>query len=94
METGVKIMSVHKAISEHSKTQNKRVEDFILLDQERERLIEDAIAKCKENLEYDVAQINKVTLEINELARKGIVPGRKLVTKEMVAEFVERLSQK
>lgn len=83
-------MSVHKALSEHSKKQNKRIMDFMQLDQKRELLIDEAVTACKNNNPYDVDGINKVTGQINELARLGIVPQRKLVTKEMVAEYAKR----
>jgi hypothetical protein len=66
--------------------------DFMRLEEEREQLIEDAITKCKNNEPFAVNLINNVTNEINEIARKGIVPQRKLVTKEMVVEFVKRRS--
>ncbi|WP_223701972.1 YpbS family protein [Sutcliffiella deserti] len=81
-------MSVHKAISEHSKKQNQIVSTFLNLEQQRETYIEEAILKCKQNQPYTTEKINNVTSRINELAKKGIAPQRKLVTKEMVEEYV------
>ena len=83
-------MSVHKAISEHSRKQNQVVMNFLQLEQQRETYIEEAIVLCRQQQPYTTDKINKVTNQINELARKGIAPQRKLVTKEMVEEFVSR----
>lgn len=83
-------MSVHKAISAHSKKQNQIVSTFLQLEQKRENFIEDAIVLCKQNKPFTTEKINEVTKQINELARHGIAPQRKLVTKEMVQEFVSR----
>jgi hypothetical protein len=85
-------MSVHKAISEHSKSQNKRIGDFLRLEKLREELIEDAVSKCKNKLPYGVEKINIITKEMNQLAREGIVPQRKTVTTEMVEEYVNKLN--
>ncbi|MCM3617297.1 YpbS family protein [Sutcliffiella horikoshii] len=83
-------MSVHKAISEHSRKQNKVVMSFLQLEQQREAYIEEATQLCREKEPFTTEKINAVTKQINELARKGIAPQRKLVTKEMVEEFVSR----
>ncbi|WP_339146442.1 MULTISPECIES: YpbS family protein [unclassified Sutcliffiella] len=83
-------MSVHKAISEHSRKQNQVVMNFLQLEQQREAYIEEAIVLCRQNIPYTTEKINEVTKRINELARKGIAPQRQLVTKEMVEEFVSR----
>ncbi|MEH7119861.1 YpbS family protein [Neobacillus vireti] len=80
-------MSVHKAISEHVNKQNKKINDFLSLDQLRELYIEEALTLCKAEKPFTTEKINKVTQKINELARQGIVPTRKLVTDEMVREF-------
>ncbi|WP_078380250.1 YpbS family protein [Sutcliffiella halmapala] len=83
-------MSVHKAISAHSKKQNQIVSSFLQLEQKRENFIEEAIVLCKQNKPFTTEKINQVTNQINELARHGIAPQRKLVTKQMVEEFVSR----
>jgi hypothetical protein len=83
-------MSVHKEISEHSRKQNQVVMTFLQLEQQREAYIEEAIVHCQENKPFTTEKINEVTKRINELARKGIAPQRKLVTKDMVEEFVSR----
>lgn len=82
---------VHKAISEHSKRQNELVTAFARLDAERERLIEEALLLCKEGRAFSADQINKVTNEINQLAKKGIIPQRKPVTNEMIQEYAGRM---
>jgi len=83
-------MSVHKAISEHSRKQNQVVMNFLQLEQQREAYIEEAIVLCRKKQPFTTEKINEVTKRINELARKGIAPQRQLVTKEMVEEFVSR----
>ena len=83
-------MSVHKAITEHSKKQNEIVTKFLQLEAKRESLIEQAIQLCIEGKPFSTEEINFVTNQINQLARSGIAPQRKLVTTEMVQEFVNR----
>lgn len=83
-------MSVHEAITTHVNKQNKRINDFIALDAKREWLIEEAFQLCKGGKEFTTDHINQVTVQINELAVQGIVPSRKLVTREMVQEYVDR----
>jgi hemerythrin superfamily protein len=86
------IMSVHKAISEHSSKQQKALQDFLELDHKREEYIAEAIQKCKNNEPFTVDKINEVTKKINNLAIKEIVPTRKLVTIEMVQGSLENKS--
>lgn len=85
-------MSVHQDISKHSQDQHDRVRRFSELDAKREGLIEVALMKCKEDQDYskELTEINAVTDEINELARKGIVPQRKNVTKDMVEHYCKK----
>lgn len=39
--------NVHEAITAHSKKQHQIVKEFVLLEDERERAIEEAVAKCE-----------------------------------------------
>ncbi|MDR4946890.1 YpbS family protein [Neobacillus cucumis] len=80
-------MSVHKAISEHVNKQNKKINDFLSLDHLRELYIEEAVTSCKAGQTFTTEKINRVTNQINDLARQGIIPTRKLVTVEMVREY-------
>ncbi|ATH92111.1 hypothetical protein ACH95_07710 [Bacillus glycinifermentans] len=82
--------NVHEAITAHSKKQHQIVKEFVLLEDERERAIEEAVAKCERHEPFSTDRINQVTAKMNELAKKGIVPQRRLVTKEMVEEYVSR----
>jgi hypothetical protein len=82
-------MSVHQAISAHSKKQQEAIQRFLELDKKREDYIEEAIAKCKNNKLFTVEQINAVTKEINDLATKEIIPTRRYVSIEMLREYVE-----
>jgi hypothetical protein len=83
-------MSVHKEITKHVKQVNSRVIRYKQLDQLRESFIEEALLLCKAGGTFSVGKINVVTEQINELARLGVVPTRKKVTKEMVIDFVNR----
>ncbi|UTI40993.1 DUF2533 family protein [Niallia sp. RD1] len=83
-------MSVHKEITKHVEQINSRVNHFKQLDQLRESYIEEAILLCKAGENFSVDKINDVTEQMNELARLGVVPSRKKVTKAMVVEFATR----
>lgn len=83
-------MSVHQAISAHSKKQQEAIQTFLELDKKRENYIEEAIVKCKNNELFTVDQINGISKKINDLATKEIIPTRKYVTIEMIREYVEK----
>jgi hypothetical protein len=87
----VENMSVHKDITAHVNTANKRITDFLALDRKREFYIEEAVESCKQGKPFSNEKINEVTNQINELAKQGIVPARKNVTIEMVREYVNRI---
>lgn len=82
--------NVHEAITKHSNAQHEVVKTFVGLEQKREQFIDEAVALAKQHQEFTVDNINKVTIEMNKLAQKGIVPLRKLVTVEMVNEYAFR----
>ncbi|MEC1679732.1 YpbS family protein [Bacillus mojavensis] len=81
---------VHKAISAHSSKQHEHIKTFMQLEHLREMAIEEAVAKCKNDEPFSTDAINEVTEKMNQLAKKGIVPTRRLVSKEMVKEYVSR----
>ncbi|TYS16134.1 DUF2533 family protein [Rossellomorea vietnamensis] len=87
-------MNVHKAITNHSKKQNAIAQEFIKLDQQREYYIEEAVSLCLKGDPFTTDKINEVTKRINDEARLGIVPERKLVTAQMVEEYCASLSKK
>ncbi|MGD6815826.1 DUF2533 family protein [Metabacillus sp. 84] len=80
---------VHKAISRHSQTQHEEVRYFAQLDAMREEKIEEAIVKCEKQEPFTVTEINELSKKMNALARKVNLPPRRLITVEMVREFVE-----
>ncbi|MFE8699405.1 YpbS family protein [Cytobacillus sp. FJAT-54145] len=87
-------MSVHKAISQHVGNQNETITQFISLDEKREYFIEEAVTLCKQGSPFTTDKINEVTKRMNELSKRGKVatlPTRKLVTPDMVKEYVSRL---
>ncbi|WIG45267.1 YpbS family protein [Bacillus halotolerans] len=81
---------VHKAISAHSAKQHEHIKTFMQLEHLREMAIEEAVAKCKNDEPFSTDAINEITEKMNQLAKKGIVPTRCLVSKEMVKEYVSR----
>lgn len=87
-------MEVHKAITAHSRKQNEIVKIFLQLDAQREAAIEAAIALASNGKHFSVDAINMVTKEINDLAKRGVAPQRKLVTADMVMEYVDRTQEK
>ncbi|MFX3622760.1 MAG: YpbS family protein [Ectobacillus sp.] len=87
-------MEVHQAITNHSKKQNAIVKEFFKLEAQREAAIDAAVALCMNGQDFSVDAINAATAQINQLAKQGIAPTRKFVTKEMVAEYTARLQQK
>ncbi|MCM3567633.1 DUF2533 family protein [Neobacillus mesonae] len=82
-------MSVHKDLIQHAANQNKDFRHFQQLDQQREIYIEEAIQFCKEGKPFTTDKINKVTKEINSIQLR-FIPERKIVTSEMVREYVSR----
>ncbi|MEH6932474.1 DUF2533 family protein [Bacillus sp. JJ783] len=87
-------MEVHKAITAHSRKQNEIVKIFLQLDAQREAAIEAAIALASNGKHFSVDAINMVTKQINDLAKRGVAPQRKLVTTDMVMEYVGRVNEK
>ncbi|CEH29581.1 hypothetical protein AM501_22785 [Aneurinibacillus migulanus] len=77
-------MSVHKAITAHSAKQAEYITLYKKLDALREARIESAVEQCKSGNDINVAEINEVTNQINQLAQRYHLPPRKLVTADMV----------
>ena len=84
-------MSVHKDISLHAKKQNELFNKFMLFEQKREDLIQEAIEWCKAGKLFTTDRINEVTKQINQLANQRLIPNRQFVTNKMVHEYVEKL---
>ncbi|AGK54235.1 YpbS family protein [Bacillus sp. 1NLA3E] len=88
-------MSVHKAISKHVNGQNQILNDFVLLEQQREAYIDEACTLCKQGQPFSTEKINEVTKKMNKLSNKiENLPERLYVSVPMVQEFVSKLSQK
>lgn len=82
-------MSVHKDLIQHAANQNKEYRYFLQLDGQREIYIEEAITLCKAGKPFSTDKINEVTKKINNINLR-IIPERKIVTEEMVREYVSR----
>ncbi|WP_242217499.1 YpbS family protein [Bacillus cereus group sp. BfR-BA-01380] len=87
-------MEVHEAITAHSRKQNEVVKAFLQLEAQREAAIEAAVSLASNGKPFSVDVINMVTKQINDLAKNGIAQQRKIVTEEMVMEYVGRLKEK
>lgn len=83
-------MNVHQAITAHTQKQHAHLEQFLVLDEARERAIEKAVELCRQNEPFNVEEINEITKQIGRHAQKGICPVRVLITKEMIEEYVNR----
>lgn len=88
---GANFVSVHKALTKHANKLNAILSQYENLDRKREFYIEEAISYYERGLPFTTDQINSVTIEMNKLSNKieNLQP-RKLVTKEMVEDYVNR----
>ncbi|PZE22363.1 DUF2533 family protein [Paenibacillus xerothermodurans] len=86
-------MTVHEAITRHTRKMQKHLEIFQELDHDREQAIDRAVELCLAGRPFSVDEINRVTAKINEHAKHGISPTRPRVTPEMVREYDDRLSR-
>jgi len=83
-------MSVHEAITAHTRKMHSHLEVFQALDAEREQAIEKAVQACKAGQTFSVEEINRATARINEHAKHGISPVRPFVTEQMLLDYVKR----
>ncbi|AFH62614.1 YpbS family protein [Paenibacillus caseinilyticus] len=83
-------MSVHEAITKHTRKQNAHLERFLKLEERREQAIDEAVRLCAEGRPFSVETINAITGEINAHATQGISPTRVYVTPAMIEDFVRR----
>lgn len=86
-------MSVHLQIAKQINSHIKGQKEFKALDERREALIDEAIAKAKSNSEFSVNEINQVTAEMNQIGQKFNFPLRKQVTREMVLQYIAKSQQ-
>jgi len=86
-------MSVHKELAAHAEKQNKLYQEFLQLDQLREKHIEDAITLCKQGESFSTNRINEVTNRMNRIPLR-FIPSRKNVTVEMVKGYVQSLERR
>ncbi|WP_274362380.1 DUF2533 family protein [Paenibacillus thermotolerans] len=84
-------MSVHEAISEHSRKQHMHLAAFQEMDERRERAIASAVEQYLRGEPYSLDSINSITAQINTHAKHGISPTRQYVTAEMLETYAERL---
>jgi hypothetical protein len=83
-------MNVHHEITKKMNRHVNIIETYKTLDQKRESEIERVLAKGKNKEEFSVVAINEVTMELNQFANTHHLPLRKLVTNDMVLEFINQ----
>ncbi|OXM85547.1 DUF2533 family protein [Paenibacillus rigui] len=86
-------MSVHEAITAHTRKMHSHLEVFQALDAEREHAIEEAVQACKAGQPFSITAINQAAARINEHAKHGISPTRPYVTEQMVLDYVNQLNR-
>jgi len=84
-------MSVHKDLIKHAEYQNKSYQDFLALDELREKYIAEAVELCKQGNPFTTDKINEITNKMNKINLR-IISLRKHVTAEMVQEYVKTLA--
>lgn len=88
---GANSVSVHKALTSHANKLNAILTQYANLDRDREFYIEEALSLYERGLPFTTDKINSITIQMNELSNKiENLPPRKLVTNEMVEEYVNR----
>lgn len=85
-------MSVHIEISKHIHRHIEAQQKYKDFDQSRELAIEETLQKAKLGEEFDTVTINQITNEMNEIAKKYNFPLRKVVTKDMVEQYLRKNS--
>ncbi|ARK29298.1 DUF2533 family protein [Halalkalibacter krulwichiae] len=81
-------MAVHLQIAEQVKKHREAQKQFLSLDAARERAIETVLDLAKSGKEFQITEINQITEEMNKIAMKFQFPPRKLVTQEMIEDYV------
>lgn len=88
--------NVHEAITAHSKKQHQHIKQFVRLEQEREKAIDETVDKCRRNEAFSTDLINQITKQMNELAKKASFPrdgsSRKKWSPNTSAENIRRPS--
>lgn len=84
-------MSVHIQISEQVKKHREAQKAFLALDQKREKAIDEMIKKARSGLPINVTEVNKITAEMNQIANQFQFPHRKIITVEMVQDYIQKL---
>lgn len=85
----INLSSVHIEISNQVKATVATIEDYQKMDLERERLIELIITDYKNGKSINLEKLNSWTNTMNQFAIKNHLPTRKLVTIEMVENFLQ-----
>ncbi|GAE27084.1 hypothetical protein JCM9140_3197 [Halalkalibacter wakoensis JCM 9140] len=83
-------MTVHLQIADQVKKHREAQKQFLALDAQRERAIEDVLTRAKAGAAVQTTEINDITNKMNQIAMQFQFPPRKLVTKDMVVQFLNK----
>ncbi|HJV44394.1 MAG TPA: DUF2533 family protein [Bacillota bacterium] len=83
-------MNVHHEISKKVNKTVAMLEGYKKLDQLREIEIDRVLEAGRKNEDISLEAVNKVTFELNQYAKFNHLPPRKIVTKEMISEFLNQ----
>lgn len=87
-------MTVHLQISKQINNHIQAQTTYKELDLQREKAIEEVLNKARNNEEFTTHEVNSVTEELNEIAKKYNFPIRKRVTNSMVLQYVAKENTK
>ncbi len=83
-------MSVHLQIADQVKKHREAQKQFLALDAARERAIEDTLQQAKAGKPIQISEINRITNEMNQIAMAFQFPPRKVVTAEMINDYLKK----
>lgn len=83
-------MSVHLKIKDQINTFIQAEKNFRALDVQREILIEQLLQSAKKGEEISVTDVNDVTSKMNMISKKHGFPLRKIVSKDMVIDYLKQ----
>lgn len=82
--------SVHNELSKQVKEKVQSIEKYKQMDSQRENIIAQLIDDYRAGKKVDLGPLNKWTEEMNKYAVKNQLPTRKLVTKEMFEDYIQK----
>jgi hypothetical protein len=81
-------MSVHQQISQKVREKLDILEAYRRRDAMREAEIERIAHQCSAGEKFSVHRVNAITEQLNKFANEHHLPSRKLITQQMVVEWI------